>query len=210
MILTRHFVFVHVPKTGGNFVREVLEQHAPPDWQVRRLDDHLTCRDVPPSHAALPRLAFVRNPFAWYVSWYHFQKKTRDEFFLELSDDGRLGFLETMRRTFAHPSFAAGEGPFLQTLWEMLGRGLVGVRVGKMETLRADLVRLMAEACEVPPAMVAAIGSLPSQNRSSHRHYSEYYDDELRGLVLAKDKAIFDYFGYAWEEPGAGTDRRSN
>ena len=54
MFLTRHFVFVHIPKTGGNFVRELLEQHAPEDWQVQRLEDHLTYEHIPASHRDLP------------------------------------------------------------------------------------------------------------------------------------------------------------
>ncbi|MCR9245462.1 MAG: sulfotransferase family 2 domain-containing protein [bacterium] len=204
MILTRHFVFVHIPKTGGNFVRRILEEHAAPDWQVQRLDDHLTYADVPASHRELPRLAFVRNPFAWYVSWYYFQKKTRDDFFLQVSDNGALGFAATMRNTFrARPALEHGEGPFLQTLWHMLGPGLEGSRVGRMEALRQDLSRLMQECCEVPAAMQCAIDSLPSQNTSKHGHYSQYYDDELRDLVLAKDRAIFDHFGYRWESAGA-------
>jgi len=217
VILTRDFVFVHIPKTGGNFVRAVLEDHAPADWQVERCEDHATWRDVPASHAELPKLAFVRNPFAWYVSWFHYQQKTRDPFFLEISDDGRLGFLDTMRRVYGTPwpgaagrgqvsgdhSLPLGEGPFLQMLWDMLGPGLEGCRVGKMEILRDDLLRLLAELTTVPAALESAVLSLPAQNTSRHGHYSRYYDAELRDLVLARDRPIFDYFGYAWEEgPG--------
>lgn len=201
MILTRHFVFVHVPKTGGNFVRAVLERHAPADWQVRRLADHQTYADIPATHAGLPMLAFVRNPFAWYVSWFHFQQKARDDFFLRISDGGRLGFADSMRRALASgPALEHGEGPFLQTLWSMLGPGLEGARVGRMETLRADLLRLMGEICDVPESMAAAIEALPSQNKSAHGHYSRYYDAELRALVRQKDGPIFDHFGYEWED----------
>ncbi|MCA8976164.1 MAG: sulfotransferase family 2 domain-containing protein [Planctomycetes bacterium] len=201
MILTRHFVFLHVPKTGGNFVRAVLEEHAPADWQVARREDHATFADIPDSHRGLPKLAFVRNPFAWYVSWFHFQQKTRDAFFLEISDGGRLDFAASMRNVFRDGgALQHGEGPFLQTLWHMLGRGLEGCRVGKMETMREDLLRLIAEQCPVSPDMAAAIASLPAQNTSRHRHYARYYDDELRALVLQKDRAIFDHFGYRWQD----------
>src|SRR6185436_1800315 len=91
---------LHVPKTAGNFVRRVLVEHAPSDWEVVVAEDHATWREVPPSHQELPRLAFVRNPFAWYVSWLHFQQRTRDAFYLQISDGGRLDFAATMSRAF--------------------------------------------------------------------------------------------------------------
>lgn len=205
MILCRSFVFLHVPKTGGNFVRAVLEDHAPAAWQVQRCSDHATFADVPASHRALPKLAFVRNPFAWYVSWFHFQQRERAPFFLEVSDGGRRSFAATMRAVFASGgALQHGEGPFLQTLWQMLGPGLEGCRVGKMETMREDLLRLLGEVEAVPPAMAAAIQALPRQNTSAHDHYARYYDDELRDLVRRKDGPIFDHFGYAFEAaPGS-------
>lgn len=90
MILSDKFTFIHQPKTGGTFVREAL-------WEIkqaeqtrlrrtlRRLglvgssndytetdDYHGTCRDIPAAHAHKPILSIVRNPFDYYVSFYHF------------------------------------------------------------------------------------------------------------------------------------------
>ncbi|MCB9877582.1 MAG: hypothetical protein H6835_08290 [Planctomycetes bacterium] len=205
MFLTRHFVFVHVPKTGGNFVREILERHAPASWQLQALEAHATWREIPMSHRALPRLAFARNPFSWYVSWFHFQQKeAHSEFFLRISDQGRLDFQATMRNALTGEGLLSpGYGALTQTLFDMLGEGLEGARVGKMEQMRADMLRLFGECVEVPAAMAEAIRELPPQNTSSHRHYSRYYDPELRRLVRDKDAPVFDYFGYEWEEPPA-------
>lgn len=202
MILTRHFVYVHVPKTGGNFVRAVIDRNAPPEWDIVRLGDHATVHDIPATHRALPRLAFVRNPFSWYVSWFAFQQETKDPYFLEVSDGGRLPFAPAMRRAFAeNPALRLGEGPFTQTLKEMLGEGLEGVRCGKMESLRDDLRRLLAECCAIPPAMNAAIDALPRLNTSTHDHYSRYYDAELRALIEQKDAIALQFFGYRFETP---------
>jgi hypothetical protein len=205
VILARDFVFVHVPKTGGNFVREILERHAPPAWRLQKLADHATVAEIPKSHLALPRLAFVRNPYDWYVSWYHFQQQTRSDFFVAVSDDGRLPFAAAMRRALtSNDALLRGQGPFTQTLKSLLGEGLEGVRIGRMERMREDLQRLLAEVVEVPPAMAAAILSLPPQNVSVHQHYSRYYDQELRRLIWEKDHQAFEFLGYAWEEPRDG------
>jgi len=201
MFLTRHFAFLHVPRTGGNFVLKLLQEHAPAEWQMQRCADHATVRDIPPSHAALPRLAFVRNPYDWYVSWYHFQQRTRDPFFLEITDNGTLPFGASMRRAFrSRKALARGEGPYTQTIREMLGSDLAGVRIGRVERLREDLQRLLSEVVEVPASMAEAIRSLPRQNTSEHDHWSRYYDAELRELIARKDRTSLSFFGYGWEE----------
>lgn len=203
MLLAKHFVFIHVQKTGGTTVRSILEKHAPKEWELTDFGQHPTFADIPSSHAHLPKFAFVRNPFSWYVSWFHFQRdKERSDFFLEVSDGDTLGFADTMRRMFAiRPELQHGSGPFLQYLWEALGPGLEGVKAGRMEHMRDDLARILGECCEVPADMAAAIASLPVLNASPHDHYSKYYDEELRDLIHEKDKPIFEYFDYSFESP---------
>ncbi len=74
MLLSRHFVFVHIPKTGGTFIRERLREHAPPDWQVVVRPGHWESVDIPQEYKGLPIVAFVRNPWDFYVAWYQFIK----------------------------------------------------------------------------------------------------------------------------------------
>ncbi|MDH3285366.1 MAG: hypothetical protein OEQ13_11540 [Acidobacteriota bacterium] len=84
MIATDKFVYVHMPKTGGTFVTEVLF----------RLQDLLNTekliirnrrtafilselkhggyRDIPRAHRGKPLLTTIRNPFDLYVSEYEF------------------------------------------------------------------------------------------------------------------------------------------
>lgn len=200
MLLTCHFTFLHVPRTGGNFVRLVLEQHAPPAWELRRHTDHATVDEIPPDHAVAPRFAFVRNPIDGYVSWYHFQQRTRDPFFLEISAGGTLSFAATMRRMLvSRPALQYGDGPYTQLLRSLLGPGLVGVRIGRFERIRADLLRLLSECVEVPAALQAAIRDESPTNRSDHREWQRYYDDELREIVAAKDRDALQFFGYSWQ-----------
>jgi hypothetical protein len=33
-----------------------------------------------------------------------------------------------------------------------------------------------------------------------NKHYSEYYDDELREMIAEKDKLLIDRFGYGFED----------
>jgi len=64
------FVFVHMPKTAGTFLAEALSEDLYPP--VDRLEPHTGWDAIPTSAAGLPGLMYVRNPWDWYVSWYHF------------------------------------------------------------------------------------------------------------------------------------------
>ena len=200
MILTRHFVFLHVPKTGGTFVRRLLEAHAPADWQVQILSMHPRATDIPPSHRHLPRLALIRNPFAWYVSWYYFLmgNRDRDPLFEELSAGRTRSFGETIRAGFALDRLArTGEGPFSQYLRHFLG-DLDRVRLGRMEDLRTVLPQMLGEVVTLPADLEQAIGRRPPVNKGEHRPYREEYDEELRALVERGERLLLQEFAYRW------------
>ncbi len=96
MIATEHFVFLHLHKSGGSFVNDCLVRFVP---GARHVGYHLPRPLIPRSYAELPILGFVRNPWSYYVSWYHFQKghPRPNALFRILSDDGRLDFEPTVR-----------------------------------------------------------------------------------------------------------------
>lgn len=74
MLITKHFVFIHTPKTGGTFIRDVCKANLPADWIVEHdVSGHAGVKLIPAAYRALPRFSLVRNPWDWYVSWYHYQ-----------------------------------------------------------------------------------------------------------------------------------------
>lgn len=100
MVITDRFVYIHMPKTGGTFVTELLLRlHGSPVGEsggdggagsagrlARKLfvrpnhygpienlePKHGTCHDIPPRHGNKPVVSTVRNPYDWYVSQYEF------------------------------------------------------------------------------------------------------------------------------------------
>ena len=96
MIATPRFVFLHLHKSGGTFVNECLLRFVP---GARQLGYHLPRSRIPAEFAGLPCIGLVRNPWAYYVSWYSFQAglPRQNPLFQVLSDGGRLDFAGTIR-----------------------------------------------------------------------------------------------------------------
>jgi hypothetical protein len=68
MIVTDKFVFVHLPRTGGTFVTDVIMKFFP---SAHEIGYHLPRSLLPKEYTHLPVLGTVRNPWDFYVSWYY-------------------------------------------------------------------------------------------------------------------------------------------
>jgi len=96
MIVTERLVFLHLHKSGGTFVNALLLRCVP---SARPIGYHFPYRELPVEYSALPVVGTVRNPWAYYVSWYHFQAGLPEPniLFRLCSNERQLGFGETIR-----------------------------------------------------------------------------------------------------------------
>jgi len=69
MLITKDFIFIHMPKTGGTFVSTLLKEIYPDSIEM---DKHGTCSDIAEEYQQLPVVSIFRNPFDRYVSQYHY------------------------------------------------------------------------------------------------------------------------------------------
>ncbi|MET0290764.1 MAG: hypothetical protein ABW136_00265 [Steroidobacteraceae bacterium] len=178
MIVAPRFVFLHLHKSGGTFVNEVLLRHVP---GARQHGYHLPRTLVPNEAASLPAIGSVRSPWAYYVSWFEFQRArpTPNPLFRVLTEDGSLNFAATLRRMLSLDEDAALLARVVQALPPVYtqrglnlpgpvlaaiagsGRGFYSwlhdylysgagapVRIARMETLRGDIARLLEEVGE--------------------------------------------------------------
>jgi hypothetical protein len=222
VLITKYFIFAHVPKTGGTFLRNVCAHQLPADWILSddREVPHLTVRKIPEEHAGLPIFGVVRNPWDWYVSWYHFtvqnfhtlserQKGTWAPIFGE----GGTTFREAVTAACTGKPLP-GQDPGwirrlgvrkhdLYTAWHIRTLGdpppQNPLEIGRFENLRVDFLKFL-ERQQIPVGdhFVSSISNALPQVDSKHEEFRSYYDPELRELVRSKNLLV-DEFGYTFD-----------
>lgn len=203
----KQFLFIHVPKTAGNSLDELLRPHAEQPQQVlvnrllalcgihinyfgpvrwRQFRRHVAAAVVQKHLPAeifqrLFKFAFVRNPWDALVSQYHYK---------------RLGRVHHEYRMVQHISFEEFAYWWLAVKNKMRQKPLLCNAqgemlmdfVGRFETLDEDLDYVLQT--------IGLNGRLGHQNPSKHSDYRTYYSDALAEFVgeqLAEDVELFGY-----------------
>lgn len=105
MIVTDHFVYIHVSRTGGTFLNRLILDRMP---GARMLQYHGHLERLPAAYSHLPVIGFVRNPWDWYVSMFHDYRRKRQFVFQIISEQGALDFESTVAR-FLNLGDSSGE-----------------------------------------------------------------------------------------------------
>ena len=221
---SRRFIFIHVGKTGGMSMREVLKPFAdePDRFKIRRpapLVDgrpnplytvwetlllHAKAGDVaaafPAEFQSYFKFAFVRNPWDLMVSLYHFI--LREPTAAKHDQVKAAGSFER----FVEWAIATPD-PFPKGITKLQSDMLVDAQgrltvdfLGHYETIEEDF----ATVCR----RVGIEASLPHLNRSLHAAYLRYYDNRTRDLVADHFRRDIELFGYAFEGLRQGVGAR--
>jgi hypothetical protein len=195
------FLFVHIPKTAGNSIQNVLRAYsedkivslAPHQDGVERFEvrsdtyaihKHSTLRDYraqlgDADFRRMFKFTSVRNPWDRMVSFYFSAHRGAVEW-------NRKRFEEMIQRA---PSVAASVSLDMESDSGSFGNMDYFIRY---ENLNDDF----KSACEL-------IGipwePLSIRNKSPRQPYSVYYDEELIDAVRQKFAAEIEYFGYTFE-----------
>lgn len=222
MLITRHFLFIHMPKTGGDFIRQLCSMHLPDDWMVEHdLGKHAGDGKIPEEYRDLPRFGLIRNPWSWYVSLHHYnlgtgrppehRERIDDRNWLTASDNGANDFKTTMVNILNGRIYnqklakrMLGRDVDLLTVFhdnrfgDSLDKGRI--TIGKTESLRSDFLAFL-EAHEIPVSdpLRKAIQKRQPVNVSKHQSYQAYYDEELRDLLAHKSRYLIERYGYKFE-----------
>jgi Sulfotransferase domain len=219
MMVASGLVFVHIPRTGGSFVRRLLAEHVEPDPSAPRFETHASYDDLPTAFADRPAFCVVRNPWDWYVSWYHHtvaqaarlasnkaSTSAKRANWESTFSSGRATFAEVVTRAcegLIDDAFATTARESDTDLYSEYVRGLAAngldrgaLEAGRFEHLRTFLVELFDRHGLLSDSLREATLQAPAVNTAGRGPYRDYYDDELRELVGHKARWLIDRFGY--------------
>lgn len=210
------FIFFHVAKVAGLSLREALNPYTtePDKFKIRRpvkmVDGkinplyliwqstltHATALNTQKELGNLIfqsyfKFAFVRNPWDWQVSMYHFILKETAHIHHQRVKS-MSGFAEYVRWMINDKKpFARGATRFQKDMLCNEKGDVIVDFVGRYENLADDFAYL----CEY----LKLQASLPYLNKSKHSPYQSYYDEETHDLIAEHFHDDIELFGYTFE-----------
>jgi hypothetical protein len=204
MIDHKHrYIYIHIPKTGGSSIeRSLINIHYPEitkpvaKWPSKLKTDFVVGK-ASNQHWPLnrfdhyqdyTRFCTARNPFSRLVSEYSYIKRGYNT---SRAAQPGLSFTSFVKQdlieTLAHPYHSLPQTAFITTATKHIDF------IIKFENIQQDFDTV----CD---KIGIARQQLPHLNKTDHKHYTEYYDDETREIVAQKYARDIEYFGYTFGE----------
>ena len=175
------FIFIHIPKTGGNSIKKILGIQG---------HEHKNFSLCSKGYADYFSFAFTRNPWDRFVSSFFYLEQggmfKNDQKNYEKYING-LSFTEFILK---YQNDTIGIAHFREQHLYLDGNLSF---IGKVENYQEDFNTV----CD---KIGIARQQLPQKNKSKHKHYTEYYNNETREIIAEKYAKDIEYFGYKFED----------
>jgi len=172
------YLFLHIEKCGGNTVRAAL------DLPYESTGGHIPLERKSQYFKHDPKdyfkFTFVRNPWDRMVSTYAFYQKNLPP----------LSFKEYTTKLLNRPEPETWKG-YISCYDSIFCKNtkITIDFIGKIENFQQDF-NTVCDKIGIPQQQ------LPHENKSKHKHYTEYYDEETKQIVAEKYAKDIEYFGY--------------
>lgn len=198
MIVHNKFVFLHLQKCAGSFTEDFLLKAFKGESKY-----------VSPRHNPLkvkPKNKFVlgniRNPWDWYVSWWAANKKGPGPFY-KYAKDGFSNFVQRVmtaddRRHDVDFKLMRSQDIGALTYRYQKVYEIHPDFICKVENLKSEIKQCFKEFNLPFSKKQMSWFEQSRENKSSHKHYSTYYDSESIELIRHKDRYIIEKYGYEW------------
>ena len=188
------FIFISVPKTGSESVRAALDSFSDVHSSTGIYAHHKTyAQIIIDFNYAKDYTCFgvCRNPFDRCVShWFHIKKHAQN-------NKHHYGDLcrQILKNTSHFKDYLASENTVRPCFnWLSSNGSDIDVDfIGKLENIQEDF-KTICEKIGIPQQQ------LPHTNKTKHKHYTEYYDEETKQIVAEKYAKDIEYFGYEFGE----------
>jgi hypothetical protein len=201
LISKKHnFIFVHIQKTAGQSIVEVLRKKVSDVKPLLYKHDFALKgkKEIGDEDwQGYFKFAFVRNPWDRLVSWYSMitNNGPNNRLWKYVLENSR-NFEEFIKNCTQTIYDYDGEKNCFYNQLDYIsdegGRSIVDF-VGRYETLEEDFQKVCA-TLNIPHARLPHI-----KHKSNHKHYSEYYTPETRAIVAERYQRDIEFFGYTFE-----------
>ena len=174
-------LFIHIPKAGGSSIQNIIKRYNNELPSCLHNSVKKYSREYRDSCFVF---SFVRNPYDRLLSAYKYLtggsgNKSDTKFGKTLSPDFKYFVRDQLNNNLNWLHFK----PIKFWLNDDIDY------IGRFENLQQDF-NIVCDKIEIPRQ------KLPHKNKSKHKHYTEYYDDETREIVAEKYAKDIEYFGY--------------
>lgn len=196
------FILISIQKTASMTLRVNLNRYSDKiyQWDSKvQIDQHMTAKTVKKTlfendtekFNSYFKFAFVRNPWDRTVSWYENLRKVSSKTESNITEESSLGgFKKFICSEYGGKfSYRLGYDRYYE---DDSGNNLLDF-IGKFENLQEDF-NFVCDKIGIPRQQ------LPHKNKSKHRHYTEYYDEETKQMVAEKFAKDIEYFNYNFGE----------
>jgi hypothetical protein len=195
---TKKMIFVHIPKNAGESIEKCLGGYGDKKklWGIEKgvVLQHLKACELQEKIGDQVfndyfKFTFVRNPFSKCLSEYFWEKTYLNES-LNFNDWVKLKLGDLINQSENNTTTLRQKHNLEQYkfIYDASDNCLVDF-IGRFEKLQEDF-DLICDKIGVPRQQ------LPHKNKSKHKHYTEYYEDEIREIVEKKYEQDIEYFGY--------------
>jgi len=196
------YIFIHVPKCGGTSIETLLGSNCEMiegwDQNNKLWIQHCTILQLKQIYKIKVdeyfTFTFIRNPWDRAVSDYmHFTRPNSP--FKHITKGSSLKDYLLCRNgyeTINHLHNQRGRGDHFRSQYDYIldeNQKPIINYIGRFENLQEDF-NIVCDKTGMPRQL------LPHKNKSNHKHYTEYYDDETRKIVAEKYAKDIEYFGY--------------
>lgn len=196
-LILRNSAFLHIPKTGGTWIRRVVTDAGLVTRVLKYDDPALTSEKHAPSHHSVIKpedappvvFAFVRHPLTWYRSYWSWKEKMFawspvNPFDRQCAHRDFHGFI---RNVFMHypKGYLAELFPFFTNHCTV---------VGQYENLHEDLARILKDAGE--PIDAALMTTTPNDMSSSQHSATLRYPISMAVQLMDIEGDVCDKYGY--------------
>lgn len=183
---SKKFIFIHIWKTGGTSITEILSKYKSTNPKYNDLPKHIRTTDLKSKYPLIfkqyYKFLFVRNPWDIQVSYYNYVKQNIHH--------SQHHFIDKFSSFEDYIIWRTSEKPDLQYDFVFNNKHeLLVDYVGEFENLNKDF-NIILKRLNLPQE------SLPQSNSSIRSHYRHYYTDFSASLIADTYKKDIEAFNY--------------